>query len=498
MKNLGCLFVAIVCFFAFPKFSILIIVVYFVLALLITFAGKIFGGLFDLALPSRKFNEKYLEDEKIKVDLVNAGTEHAKQVLAETSDPIMRQFAEAYIKNHFSDVMDFVIEDMVAHRMFGASQYSEEIVLNEKNRKEYTKLCQKRCEQLGVNDIKEYYVPVSDKNIPMELYYELEEIWKSISTYNYTSNDEDIHQPMPDLNYTCMYHKLSGEHKIPSFSGRDGSSYYILPFYFLHNYNGIYDWGVDIVYFKDIDIRITYTGTTASITFMPFNVNIKVKKRSTAEALYKVFTKIKGKKEEVVVSTLLLRSMMQARYSPECVGHFGLAAQYYCHFTSPIRRYPDLMVHRLLREYLYNGNINNQVINYWESNLDYIANNCSLREQAAVEAEREVDDMKEAEYMESHIGEIFEGQISGVTSFGMFVELPNMIEGLVHTNTLEGDYFNYIPELFALVGQNTKKTYRLGDKVRVKCIAASKEEKTIDFIILDGDKKKNEKQKSIL
>ena len=95
-----------------------------------------------------------------------------------------------------------------------------------------------------------------------------------------------------------MYHKLSGEHKIPSFSGRDGSSYYILPFYFLHNYNGIYDWGVDIVYFKDIDIRITYTGTTASITFMPFNVNIKVKKRSTAEALYKVFTKIKGKKEE--------------------------------------------------------------------------------------------------------------------------------------------------------------------------------------------------------
>ena len=194
--------------------------------------------------------------------------------------------------------MDFVIEDMVAHRMFGASQYSEEIVLNEKNRKEYAKLCQKRCDQLGVNDIKEYYVPVSDKNIPMELYYELEGIWKDISTYNYTSNDEDMHQPRPDLSYTCMYHKLSGEHKIPSFSGRDGSSYYILPFYFLHNYNGIYEWGVDIVYFKDIDIRITYTGTTASITFMPFNVNIKVKKRSTAEALYKVFTKIKGKKEE--------------------------------------------------------------------------------------------------------------------------------------------------------------------------------------------------------
>ena len=211
-----------------------------------------------------------------------------------------------------------------------------------------------------------------------------------------------------------------------------------------------------------------------------------------------IINKFKNDPARDILGTLAIQTMSKAKYSDINIGHYGIASKRYSHFTSPIRRYPDLMVHRLLREYLYNGNINNQVINYWESNLDYIANNCSLREQAAVEAEREVDDMKEAEYMESHIGEIFEGQISGVTSFGMFVELPNMIEGLVHTNTLEGDYFNYIPELFALVGQNTKKTYRLGDKVRVKCIAASKEEKTIDFIILDGDKKKNEKQKSIL
>lgn len=214
--------------------------------------------------------------------------------------------------------------------------------------------------------------------------------------------------------------------------------------------------------------------------------------------MQKILNQLKDVPEIDTLSNILLRSMQKAVYQKDNIGHFGLGSTCYTHFTSPIRRYPDLMVHRLLREYLYNGNINNQVINYWESNLDYIANNCSLREQAAVEAEREVDDMKEAEYMESHIGEIFEGQISGVTSFGMFVELPNMIEGLVHTNTLEGDYFNYIPELFALVGQNTKKTYRLGDKVRVKCIAASKEAKTIDFILLDGDKKKNEKQKSVL
>ena len=298
MKNLGCLFVAVVFFFAFPEFSLLIIVVFIVLSILVTVVGKLLEGLFDFASPSRKFNDKYIEDEKKKVVLINAGTEHAKQVLEKTDDPIMRQFAEAYTENHFSDVIDSVIEDMVAHRMFGVSPYSDEIVLNEKNRKEYTKLCQKRCDQLGVKEIKEYHVPISDKSIPTELYYELEGIWEKITSDHYTTNEYDTDHTIIGSVSTCLFHKLSGKHSIPYFSVGNGSCYYILPFYFLHEYNGQYDWGVDIVYFKDINIKITYTGLTASITFLPFNVSIKVKKRDIADSFYKVFMKIKGEEEE--------------------------------------------------------------------------------------------------------------------------------------------------------------------------------------------------------
>lgn len=215
-------------------------------------------------------------------------------------------------------------------------------------------------------------------------------------------------------------------------------------------------------------------------------------------AMQKILTQLKDVPNVELFSNMLLRSMQKAVYQKDNIGHFGLGSTCYTHFTSPIRRYPDLIVHRLLREYIFNNKIDKETVNYWNSNLDFIAANSSEREVAAVEAEREVNDMKMAEFMEDHIGDVFEGIIDTVTSFGLFISLPNMIEGLVHTSTLEGDYFNYIPELYALIGQNTKKTYRLGDKVRVKCVSASKEAKTIDFIILDGDKNGNKKQKSIL
>ena len=190
--------------------------------------------------------------------------------------------------------------------------------------------------------------------------------------------------------------------------------------------------------------------------------------------------------------------MQKAVYSKDNIGHFGLGSKCYTHFTSPIRRYPDLTVHRLLRTYFFENNMDNQTINYWDSNLDYIALNSSEREQAAIDAEREVDDMKMAEFMENHIGEVFEGTISTVTNFGMFVSLSNLIEGLIHINTLEGDYYSYVPELFSIVGQNTKVRYRLGDKVKVKCIGASKAAATIDFVLLEGDKRGNKKPQSKL
>ena len=210
-------------------------------------------------------------------------------------------------------------------------------------------------------------------------------------------------------------------------------------------------------------------------------------------AMQQILEQIKDKPESTILSEVLLRSMQKAIYSKDNIGHFGLGSMCYTHFTSPIRRYPDLIVHRLLRTYLFEKKMDSGTINYWEENLDYIALNCSNREQAAVEAEREVNDMKMAEYMEEHIGETFIGKISGLTTFGIFVALDNLIEGLVHMNTLEDDYYNYFPEIYSIIGQNTKKQYRLGDKVKVKCISASKASKTIDFIILDGDKHGNKK-----
>ena len=226
------------------------------------------------------------------------------------------------------------------------------------------------------------------------------------------------------------------------------------------------------------------------VSLLGYKINGKYKNVKPT-TMQKLINEINDKPEAKILSEILLRSMAKAVYSKDNIGHFGLGSMCYTHFTSPIRRYPDLMVHRLLRIYLFNNQIDNQTINYWNENLDYIALNSSNREQAAVEAEREVNDMKMAEYMEDHIGETFKGRITTLTNFGMFVALDNLVEGLVHINTLEGDYYNYVPELFSIIGQNTKKRYRLGDEVKVKCIGASKAAKTIDFVIEDGDKHGN-------
>ena len=178
--------------------------------------------------------------------------------------------------------------------------------------------------------------------------------------------------------------------------------------------------------------------------------------------------KFKGENEETIISTLLLRSMMQARYSPECAGHFGLAADYYCHVTSPIRRYPDLQIHRIIKEYL-NKELTETRSKKLVSIVDSAAKQSSEMERVAQEAEREVDDLKKAEYMKDRIGEIFEGMISSVTGFGAFVELPNTIEGLVHITSFRDDYYIYDEDRLILIGERNKKIYRLGDKLKVLC-----------------------------
>jgi len=196
-----------------------------------------------------------------------------------------------------------------------------------------------------------------------------------------------------------------------------------------------------------------------------------------------ILKQLEDKPEYKILSNLLLRSMQKAVYKEENLGHYGLASKCYTHFTSPIRRYPDTTVHRLLRTYLFDNKIDMQTIHKWEEKLIYIAEHSSEKERASVDCEREVEDMKMAEYMEKHIGEEFEGMISSVTSFGMFVELDNLIEGLVPIKDMP-DFFHFDEERMTLTGEKTHIKYSIGDKVLIKVIRASKDDKTIDFEVV--------------
>ena len=213
-------------------------------------------------------------------------------------------------------------------------------------------------------------------------------------------------------------------------------------------------------------------------------------KKITPKTMQNILGQLKDKKEFHLLSALLLRSMQKAIYDTNNIGHFGIASKCYTHFTSPIRRYPDTTVHRLLHTYLFDNNINNDTISYYERELPFVAEHASNMERRSIECERAVDDMKKAEYMMDHIGEEFDGIISSVLNFGMFVELPNLIEGLVRLDSLKGDYYTYDETTFTIRGNKDKRGYRLGDNVRVKVISADKEKRTIDFeVIKDGDPK---------
>ncbi|PTJ55416.1 ribonuclease R [Mammaliicoccus sciuri] len=200
--------------------------------------------------------------------------------------------------------------------------------------------------------------------------------------------------------------------------------------------------------------------------------------------LQKIVEEVAGQKEEMVISTLMLRSMQQARYSEDNLGHFGLSADYYTHFTSPIRRYPDLIVHRLIRKYLIEKSMNSKQIRHWEEMLPDIADHTSKRERRAIDAERDTDDLKKSEYMIQHVGEVFTGIISSVANFGMFVELENTIEGMVHISNLTDDYYNFDERNMAIIGERQAKVFRIGDKVEVKVINVNVDERMIDFQIV--------------
>lgn len=196
--------------------------------------------------------------------------------------------------------------------------------------------------------------------------------------------------------------------------------------------------------------------------------------------LQKLLSRIADTPEETLISRLTLRSMKQARYTTECTGHFGLAAQHYCHFTSPIRRYPDLQIHRIIKDTL-RGRMTQGKTEHYRGILPAVAEHCSKTERRAAEAERETVKMKKAEYMMQHIGEEFDAMISGIMSYGMYAELPNTVEGLIHVSRMYDDRYYYREETYEMYGMDTGRIYRLGDMVRVRVLDADKATKTVDF-----------------
>ncbi len=202
-------------------------------------------------------------------------------------------------------------------------------------------------------------------------------------------------------------------------------------------------------------------------------------------SLQNILEEVSGEPEERVISTVLLRSMKKAVYSEENIGHFGLALDYYTHFTSPIRRYPDLMIHRIIKEVIAQGYLNQTRCEELNKRLPQIAEHSSFQERKAMEAERESVDFKKLQYMQDKIGKKYEGIISGVTNFGFFVELENMVEGLVHVENLTDDYYYYIKDQHALVGERMKKMYKLGDKVEIIVDQVNLNERQLDFVLAD-------------
>lgn len=227
------------------------------------------------------------------------------------------------------------------------------------------------------------------------------------------------------------------------------------------------------------------------VSVMGYRINTKVRDLSPKE-MQKLLSELRDKKEFSIFSSMLLRSMQKAIYDSQNIGHFGLASSCYTHFTSPIRRYPDTTVHRLLRTYLFNKDYSSGTIEYWEKKLPILGEHTSKMERLSIECERQVEDLKMAEFMEKHVGEKFEGIISSVTNYGVFVELPNLIEGLAKIDSFKESHYYFDESTFSLISANDKRGYRLGDNVVVRVIAASKKQSTIDFKIIKRLNKREE------
>lgn len=216
-----------------------------------------------------------------------------------------------------------------------------------------------------------------------------------------------------------------------------------------------------------------------------FGYGIKTKEDSVhPKELQKLLDGIENTPEEALISRLTLRSMQRAKYSPYCEGHFGLALKYYCHFTSPIRRYPDLQIHRIIKEYI-RGTLTEDRVEHYNKILPEVCLRSSTRERTSADVEREVEKLKKAEYMIEHIGDVYDGVISGVTNWGIYVELPNTVEGLIHISKIPGDYFVYREETYELIGEATGRRFSLGDRIKIRVNSVDMDVRAVDFVLAE-------------
>ena len=218
-----------------------------------------------------------------------------------------------------------------------------------------------------------------------------------------------------------------------------------------------------------------------------FGIYLKINRDELhPKEVQKLLSKVEGTPEESLISRLTLRSMKQAKYTVQCSMHFGLSTRYYCHFTSPIRRYPDLQIHRIIKENLH-GKFTTKRAEHYDAILPKVAEQTSKTERRADEVEREVEKLKKAEYMKRRIGEIHEGIISSITSWGVYVELPNTVEGMIHVSKLPGDYYYYDEETYSMIGEHTNRQLKLGEHVKIKVAGVDMLLKTIDFDLVEGE-----------